>query len=154
MTRVIKFRGWHFSRKTMFSCEEMTKDQMAILPDGRFANINGTHTSMTRIFSHEEFLPLQFTGLLDKNGKEIFEGDILRLERGDGCHVYDMADPDPDTRIIQYNEHGAPALMRLNGEPQGSGLTWCKSNAEQCFVVIGNIHQNADLLPPSSTGAD
>lgn len=38
--REIKFRAWHKEKKRMFSPEEMSQDQLALLPDGRFCNVH------------------------------------------------------------------------------------------------------------------
>jgi len=126
--REIKFRAWNFKDKKMFSAEEMTVDQMAILPDGHFANIDGQHTSRSIIYSHEQMLPLQYTGLKDKNGKEIYEGDILRREIGETIH-----------RAAVTFEEG-----RFVTSHPGGGIGWTVNSATS--EVIGNIYENPELL--------
>lgn len=79
----------------------------------------------------------QFTGLLDKNGKEIYEGDII------GCH-------NPDIKhLIFYNEKQGRFMAALNGDIENyfvgvCGLDDSRWNASK--EVIGNIHDNPELL--------
>lgn len=63
----------------------------------------------------------QFTGLLDKNGKEIWEGDILRIWYG-SVNGEDLTVPDLEVRYI------------------GSGFDI--STHSHYYEVIGNIHES------------
>ena len=136
MTRVIKFRAWHFGLKRMFSAEEMTVDQMALLPDGHFANIHSANTKLSEIFSHEEMLPLQFIGFHDKNGKEIYEGDIL-LWQEDDCG--ELAE---EISLVIF-ERGS-FVRKVKDYAVDTFHDLDTSNNE---TVIGNVYENPELIP-------
>lgn len=70
----------------------------------------------------------QYTGLKDKNGKKIFEGDIFTL--GSERILY----------IVEWIDIGLKG--RQNGNSSTVGLSYWKNNIE----VIGNIHDNPELL--------
>jgi len=72
----------------------------------------------------------QFTGLTDKNGKRIFEGDV----------VDSWADlSKPYFREVVYGKNCGLEFNPL------TGFTLCKSN-EHHFSIIGNIHDNPELI--------
>ena len=72
----------------------------------------------------------QFTGLTDKNGVEIYEGDIVNFDDGDGWVV--------GTEVVKF-KHGAFSIA-------------CEDNdmflftEDRIIEVIGNIHENHELL--------
>lgn len=78
----------------------------------------------------------QFTGLLDKNGKEIFEGDILQ------SHYYSC----PAKYVIEWWDNGAAWFPgRLNEEiPTTYGTTFKENIGRD--EIIGNIYENPELL--------
>lgn len=84
-------------------------------------------TPHQEIEKRDDVVVMQSTELLDKNGKEIFEGDIIRTERG-------------DWGVIVWK---APFFEVTVSETQSSlySREWFK----KC-EVIGNIHQNPELL--------
>lgn len=71
-----------------------------------------------------KFELMQFTGLLDKNGKEIYEGDILKNEVKN-CKV-------------EWSE--------MNLAWVGVGLMAFGMNGDGEYEIIGNIYENPELL--------
>lgn len=121
--REIKFRGWHKEQKKMYSAEEMGQDQLTLMPDGRgFANIHSTSTKLSQIDNNQQMIPLQYTGLKDKNGIEIYEGDIVEWRNK---HWYKV-----------YFENGC---YKADGYE-------LESYAKEEIKIIGNIYENPELL--------
>jgi hypothetical protein len=69
----------------------------------------------------------QFTGLTDKNGKKIFEGDVIRV----GGDVY----------FCYWDDGNCEFGIRNKKESMGIAYVFCP-----CLEVIGNIHDNPELL--------
>jgi uncharacterized phage protein (TIGR01671 family) len=86
-----------------------------------------------------QFIPLQFTGLTDKEGKEIYEGDIIEFNESDtlkdGSYLRLIVS------WIQDNQSAGWGFVDTKGNKVH--LSFIHSKREQ---VIGNIYQNPELL--------
>lgn len=86
----------------------------------------------------------QCTGLKDKNGKEIFEGDILRLT-GSTSNL---------TVEVVYNEEDTSFILKLTSINAVSARTlgsWLSLGYE--CTIIGNVYDNPELMKGGSNEA-
>ncbi|HGQ6570216.1 TPA: YopX family protein, partial [Campylobacter coli] len=89
-----------------------------------------------------------FTGFYDKNGKKIFEGDILEYTRWCEQYMEDAEHSETIYEVVCFDTNGGLYSKLLNGE-----FGWFfehfmndKNNTIEEMSIIGNIHENKELL--------
>src|SRR5690606_39227855 len=116
--REIKFRAWDNEQKKMFySKTEQFDDSLNF----RFGH-----------FDTEEPVYMQFIGLYDKNGKEIYEGDLLKHPTGVVAEI--KYENDVASFVAVYTKNDDIEMNHLN-----------KKIISKCEVV-GNIYEDPELL--------
>lgn len=130
--REIKFRGRsilsnQFVYGHLLEMYHKTSDSLMLLP-----YIIGSLPESPLIYVKRETIG-QFTGLADKNGVEIYEGNICL------CDVNSI-----DYITIVYFKHGTYYLQD-NIKEGNLSLSWFIDNNKK-IEVIGNIHDNPELL--------
>lgn len=80
---------------------------------------------------------MQSTGLFDKNGKEIFEGDIIAIE------VDDTGTP-INARIFQDSKIGI-LMFHVFEDNEDVPMVELLEDDSVAFAIIGNIHENPEL---------
>ncbi len=88
----------------------------------------------------------QFTGLHDKNGVEIFEGDIFTSDYFDDTYHFEVVFSD-GAFCGKHKSTGIYMLGFTNFDDNGEDLGyWCEEDYTSHIQIIGNIHDNPKLL--------
>lgn len=125
----IKFRCWNAHSSVMHDWEEMvSKGKIHLLSEQK-----------------PSYPVMQFTGLLDKNGVEIYEGDIVGF--GDDTPT-SKSGMYGELGVVVFNEYIAKFDVLLLSSARIVTLADHDlfSDGNTCRVVYGNIHQNPKLL--------
>lgn len=128
--RQIKFRLWDKKQKKFWH-------DFRIHPQGTFHPATG-HKAIKGVdywvydykYNQKHLEPLQYTGCIDKNGKEIYEGDIVR------------DDTTGSIWAVTWNAEAAGWTDKPDN-PYSYGLY---KSLEHCMEVIGNIYENPNIL--------
>ena len=120
---MIKFRAWLKKEQKM----DNEIDHISWLEDELYCIGDG----ITYMVLSEDLVLMQSTGLKDKNGKEIFEGDIVKMAKD----VYSK----PTYYEVVRHRGGA---YRLESKQHGCELWLRHTDCE----VVGNIYENREFL--------
>lgn len=126
----IKFRGWNSkNKKWIYGYYFVNRGEHFISPD----------EVVNPLVSYNDFVVDkdsigQYTGLKDKNGVEIYEGDVIESS----CYRHVVIYDDDNARFAAVN------VRHLNIEMWGCALTkeWIEDFRKE---VVGNIHENPEL---------
>ena len=119
MSRIYKFRAW----------DKVTKQLSKPLTIGDIQTADVVNWFPHLGWQFNNLTWLQFTGLLDKNGKEIYEGDILLF----GMLQY----------LVRYS---APQFVLSFDEFEKNFLRGQTQEKWSNMEIIGNIYENPELI--------
>ena len=126
MNRDIKFRAWDEVSEKMLNWNEFLE------------------TKMKNTFIAPEstgLILMQYTGLHDKNGKEIYEGDIVLLD----CYYYEEPGFGGEFKVIYDDINGMWLLVDLENKDRVFAIGEIRSYYKAEIEVIGNIYDNPEI---------
>lgn len=129
MAREIKFRVWDKSKKMLVYPSESQMDSVVLDLNNKHWAIFDRHLPIANRIcgsADDSGTLMQYTGLKDKNGREIYEGDIVDFGEGVNLPI--------QWAWNSYNFHNTSDWDITNHEP------------EKEFEIIGNIYENHELI--------
>ncbi len=149
MNREIKFRVWDKYEKQMYPLSSIDYDifsqEIRIIAIG---HKNGMCTSYNKNHNSEKcditaLELMQYTGLHDKNGKEIYEGDIVLYKDWEMAYEGGGNDSFINKGIVEYCEDNCCFNVT---ERQTVDIADVLYKGNEDLEVIGNIYENPELL--------
>lgn len=144
------YRAWDHRHKTMLSVEQLMDSNIVLLADGRLALFTfiSAPKPPTKIFTSSEVSPLLSTLQHDKNGKEVFVGDIILGEYNES---YDFGH-----WLVEFQPAGWTGFRgrciamhhKTKGFKNMREGGYCNISLETLgnYEVIGNRYENPELM--------
>lgn len=131
MSREIKFRAWDYDTNIMVYPDSELETTFCFDKVG----LSVYHNNGQEMSSFEL---MQYTGIKDKNGKEVYEGDIIKYSSDVINSFYRVNEIFREVRF-KYGMYG------IKGIEDGTHIPF--GNILKCqYEVIGNIYENPELL--------
>ena len=132
-----RYRAWDKNLKTMYEVDDI----MSIDFGKSEISVKTLFFFFSNYYKFDDIVLMQSTGLKDENGKEIFEGDIVKVTDGDERTNF------PDGGIGTICGLDGIFMWYIDGQVH-NGLF--DISQEYYIEVVGNIYENPELLEVSS----
>ena len=143
--RSLKFRAWDTEAEEWIKSSAVIYEHICEFEESKTLQDN----------MNEKWIVEQYTGLKDKNGKEIYEGDIVAYTLGpggiqpkffkDGKKVVDDLTKGACKGQVIFDKATASFKYKMFKDKRAP-FAFKKYTAENRLIVIGNIHEDGNLL--------
>lgn len=130
-----KYRAWNKNTKEMYE----TDDIVSIDVEKKQIYVKTLFFNQLNHYVFDVVVLMQSTGLRDKNGKEIFEGDILSIE----------TDEENVNVEVSWDDKHALFVFESKKYDERESLGELFEDNTYPFKIIGNIHTNPELAEVS-----
>lgn len=130
----IKFRAWNRDENRMILWTEFTEKRYNLTD---FA-LAAQYPALYAAGMFRNSILMQFTGLLDSTGKEIYERDILK-----GNLPFENSEEYPIVKVMWDDVSISILLCLINGDKGWIPVQWING-----YEVIGNLYENPSLVTP------
>lgn len=134
--REIKFRAWikpnYYTNGNYML--EWQKDIKGITPNGIETPLTHTENGCFDVYDNEDIILMQYTGLKDENGVEIYEGDIVKEDGWDNLYLIVFEDCQFIAKKI--GNHNGDIFTKRDKDLDGVLFP----------IVVGNIYENPELI--------
>lgn len=146
--RELKFRAWldeynhyiYFGGDYKEPTGRFGKGRCALVGNNHIADLIINEDNTTKFFNVNKVECIeQYTGLKDKNGKEIYEGDIV-------IDIYDK-----EFYEVEFDLDRAGFIPFACGDGCGCCESYVINDSED-VKIVGNIHENPELLKGGKNG--
>lgn len=140
--REIKYRGWDTIQKKMYSGKDLWGENILLSLDGKgFVQlISSANYKYGDWVFRESIIPLKFTGLKDKYGKEIYEGDVVKSFINDEFSEIKFGEWNYGDGLEECS-WGIGFYWDDDMSPFGIDINCTRKKYE----IIGNIYENPEL---------
>ena len=124
--REIKFRAWDKKHKRWANADDM----LNLVPIAA----TRSDSSIVSLKENDEWVPSQYTGLNDKNGNDIYEGDVV-----------EFCEPQFEDNILRCVVEFQEGYFSAKRPVRGS-FKWYPLSMLEELEVLGNIYENPELM--------